>query len=210
MRCRVGQRVRFWAKCPRTRARVSCVSVPERSSSRRFSCSRFRPLPRSLRDVIAAPDAGLLCNWFDMIDQSSEGRKTMKTILVGYDDSESSQRALLRAGEVAQAFGAEVHVTSVTPMLVGTPRSMGPYDPADPPSEHEKQLEHARALLGEQGITASTKSAHGDPADAILEVADEVDADLIVLGTHERSLLERALGMSVSGAVSRKAHRDLL
>lgn len=86
----------------------------------------------------------------------------------------------------------------------------GPYDPADPPSEHLKQLQHAQALLVHQGVRATLEPAHGDPAHMILEIADQVDADLIVLGTNERPLLEHALGMSVSGAVSRKARRDVL
>lgn len=134
----------------------------------------------------------------------------MKTILLGYDDTEPSMRALARAAEIANAFGAKVHVTSVAPVLAGVPRGAGPYDATDPPSEHLKQLRHAQALLAHQGIEATVAPAHGDPADMILEVADKVDADLIVLGTNERPLLERALGMSVSGAVSRKARRDVL
>ena len=134
----------------------------------------------------------------------------MKTILVGYDGTEPSKAALRRAAEIAKALGAEIHVTSVTPVLVGGARSMGPYDPADPPEEHTKQLEEAKALLAEQGITPRLDPASGDPADAILELADRTDADLIVLGSHERSVVEHALGMSVSGAVSRKAHRDVL
>jgi nucleotide-binding universal stress UspA family protein len=134
----------------------------------------------------------------------------MKTILVGYDDTEPSKNALQRAAEIAKALGLAVHVTSVAPVLVGGPRAMGPYDPTDPPQEHMQQLERAQALLAEHGITASLDPAIGDPADAILEVADQVNADLIVLGSHERSLIEHALGMSVSGTVSRKAHRDVL
>lgn len=134
----------------------------------------------------------------------------MKTILIGFDGTDVSKNALRRGAEIAKAFGANVHVTSVAPVLVGGPRSMGPYDPADPPAEHEKQLEEARALLAEEGVTATLDPATGDVADAILEVADSVDADLIVLGSHERSLVEHALGMSVSGTVSRKAHRDVL
>ncbi len=134
----------------------------------------------------------------------------MKTILVGYDDSEPSKSALRGAAEIAKAFGAALHVTSVAPVLVGGPRGMGPYDPTDPPEEHVKQLERAQALLAQEGVTATLDPAHGDPAEAILEVADRVNADLIVLGSHERSLIEHALGMSVSGTVSRKAHRDVL
>jgi nucleotide-binding universal stress UspA family protein len=134
----------------------------------------------------------------------------MKTILVGYDDTEPSKYALLRAAEIAKAFGSAVHVTSIAPVLVGGPRAMGPYDPTDPPQEHMQQLERAQALLAEQGISATLDTAIGDPAGAILDVADQVNADLIVLGSHERSLIEHALGMSVSGTVSRKAHRDVL
>ena len=134
----------------------------------------------------------------------------MKTILVGYDDTEPSKNALRRAAELAKALGANMHVTSVTPVLAGGPRGMGPYDPTDPPAEHAKQLEEAQEILGSEGITASLDPASGDAAGAILEVADSVDADLIVLGSHERSLIEHTLGMSVSGTVSRKAHRDVL
>lgn len=134
----------------------------------------------------------------------------MKTILVGYDDTEPSKRALGQAADIAKAFGANLHVTSVAPVLVGGPRSGGPYDPADPPSAHREQLDRATALLQERGITPTVEEAHGDPAEMIITVADQVDADLIVLGSHERSLVEHALGMSVSGAVSRKAHRNVL
>ena len=134
----------------------------------------------------------------------------MKTILVGYDDTEESKRALLRAAEIAKALHSKVHVTSVTPLLVGTPRTMGPYDPTEPPAEHMAQLEHAQALLGEHGIEPTLEEAHGDPADMIVEVAETIGADLIVLGSHERSLIERALELSVSGAVARRAHSDVL
>jgi nucleotide-binding universal stress UspA family protein len=139
-----------------------------------------------------------------------ERRFEVKTILLAYDGTEPSERALARAAELAKAFDAAVHVTSVAPMLVGTTRGMGPYDPADPPSAHMTQLESARVLLAQEGVTATLAPAHGDAVDAILEIADKVDADLIVLGSHERSLVEHALGMSVSGRVTRKAHRDVL
>jgi len=134
----------------------------------------------------------------------------MKTILVGYDGTEQSRNALGRAAELAKVLGSKVVVTSVAPMLITAGRSMGPYDPADPPEAHESQLGEARTLLEAQGITPTLEEGHGDPADVILEIADKADADLIVLGSNERSLLERALGMSVSGEVSRKAHRDVL
>ena len=52
----------------------------------------------------------------------------MKTIVLGYDDSDPAKRALERTAKLATAFGAKVIVTSVAPMLVGR---AGPVDPAD-------------------------------------------------------------------------------
>ena len=75
-------------------------------------------------------------------------RITMKTIVLGYDDSDPAKRALERAAELATAFGAKVIVTSVAPMLVG--RAGGPVDPADPPDEHKRELTHAASFLAER------------------------------------------------------------
>ena len=72
------------------------------------------------------------------------------------------------------------------------------------------QLVCAQARLANVGVTATLVPAHGDPVEAILAIADKVDADLIVLGSHDRPLIEHVLGMSVSGGVARKAHRDVL
>ena len=136
----------------------------------------------------------------------------MKTIVVGYDDTESSKRALHRAAELARAFNASVVVTSVAPLLVGAAaaRGLSGFDPADPPEAHREQLAHAAELLREQGVAASFELGAGDPASEILELADTWKADLIVVGARERSLLERLLEPSVSASVERRAHRDVL
>lgn len=132
----------------------------------------------------------------------------MKTIVLGYDDSDAAKRGLERTAELSSAFGSKVIVTSVAPMLVG--RAGGPVDPADPPDEHKRELVRAASFLGERGIDADFDLGLADPASHIVELAEQRGADLIVVGTHEPSVLERLLGLSVSRKVERKAHCDVL
>ncbi len=134
----------------------------------------------------------------------------MKSIVVGYDGSEASDRALDRVGDLAAAFGSAVTVTSVAQVMTSTGHGGGSVDPTDPPEAHSAMLETARARLAERGVTAEVTLAVGSPADAILQLADECSADLIVVGTREPSLLERLLGHSVSESVQRHAHCDVL
>jgi nucleotide-binding universal stress UspA family protein len=132
----------------------------------------------------------------------------MKTIVVGYDETEPAKRALEQAAELASAFGAKVIVTSIARKIVG--KGIGPVDPADPSELHREELKHAAAFLAERNLDGEYELALGDPASEIVELAERRGADLIVVGTHEPSLLARLLGLSVSGAVQRKAHCDVL
>jgi nucleotide-binding universal stress UspA family protein len=134
----------------------------------------------------------------------------MKTIVVGYDETEPAKRALDRAAELAEAFGAKLIVTSVAPVLVPIGRGAGPIDPTDTPQEHREELERARERLTGRNVEAEFVPAVGEPADTIVMLAEERDADLIVVGTREPNVLERLLGQSVSQSVSRQAHCDVL
>lgn len=135
-----------------------------------------------------------------------------KKILVGYARDHASAVALARAAEIAREDGAHLIVTSIAPLMptASAGRGVGPYDPADPPDEHRAALEHARQLLEPTQVIAGFDLEVGDPADAIVALADRHGADLIVVGSHERSFLDRLLHGSVSGAVGRQAHCDVL
>jgi len=134
------------------------------------------------------------------------------TIVVGIDDTEPSKRALERVAEIAQVRQAKIVVTSIAPVLVGMAagHGIGPFDPADPPETHQIELLHAKDFLAEHDLEAEISFGVGEPAEAIVSLAEKQDADLIVVGTSEPDFLHRLLSGSVSQAVARKAHCDVL
>jgi len=137
----------------------------------------------------------------------------MKKILVGYDDTESARQALTRAVEYARAFDASLVVASVAPLLVNAGRGMGAIDPVSDEEEHQRQLQTARDLIeafSGAAVTSEYVTAVGDPVETIVALADEHEVDLIVVGTREPSMIARLFGQSVSSAVARHAHRDVL
>lgn len=134
----------------------------------------------------------------------------MKTILVGYDDTDASRRALDRALDLAKAFGSKLVITSVAPVAAAVARGGGALDPADSPDRHRDELRAAVDRAKQAGIAADSVLAVGHPAEAILDLAEEHAVDIIVVGTREPGMLERLLGQSTSGAVARRAHCDVL
>src|ERR1700750_3306355 len=110
----------------------------------------------------------------------------MKTIVVGYDESDPSHRALERAATLATAYDARLIVTSVARATEEKRRTVAP-----PPRDYAEDLAHARAYLEDRGVRASYVAAEGEPARMIATVAEQHGADLIVVGTREAGLVER-------------------
>ncbi len=123
----------------------------------------------------------------------------METIVVAYDDTEPAKRALRRAAELAEKLDARLVVTSVTTV-----------DEASYGDTELEELAHARGLLDAEGVEAEYQPAIGEPADAIVEVAERHGADLIVVGTRDPGAVQRMLGYSVSQGVLRRARCDVL
>ena len=155
----------------------------------------------------------------------------MNTIVVGYDGSDAAERALGRAADIAQVFSARLVVVSVSglatvaapvsaaelPPAVAGPVAPGgtvplpkPVSAQEPEELARRQLERARMSLASRKVETEYLVELGDPAARLLEVADQRDADLIVVGSRERGFLERLLGRSVDEAVVRRAERDVL
>ncbi len=146
----------------------------------------------------------------------------MKTILVGYDGTRSAEYALTRAAEQAKAFDSKVIVVSVSsPDPVATTGGafglMPYYYPAtDMVARTDEALwqqhrDRVQAFFADFGLAVEFAGVSGQPAEEIVEVAEEHNVDLIIVGTREPGLLERLFGGgSVSQGVARRAHRDVL
>jgi nucleotide-binding universal stress UspA family protein len=125
----------------------------------------------------------------------------MKKILVAYDGDEPAHLALEQGAELAQAFGAELGVVSVTPWRRGR-LAMDLWADAE---AHGVALKAASDWLRQRGLSATLLSSDGDPADAIERVAEAHDFDTIVVGTRDLGSVGRFMQGSVSEHVATNA-----
>ena len=133
-------------------------------------------------------------------------------IVVGTDGSETAGEAVRQATELAGILSARVHVVSAyEPVGSARLREERRRVPAEmqwmvnPREDVERALEEAAAALRERGVDVATYARQGDPADAILDVAEEQRADLIVVGNKGMSGAKRFLLGSVPNKVSHHA-----
>ena len=128
----------------------------------------------------------------------------IRVILHPTDFSESSEAAAHMAHMLARDLGARLvilHVASLEVIMDGTPA-------ADTnPGVYKDALEHVRKRLdgGDLKYPVETRISRGFTAEGILQTAEEVGCDLIVMGTHGRTGLKRALMGSVAESVLPKA-----
>jgi nucleotide-binding universal stress UspA family protein len=130
-----------------------------------------------------------------------------ETVVVGADGSATAAEAVRTAIELVKMTGGKLHiVTAYKPQQLSTP--------AGEVEHYAKALDSgdvAEALiadLGSQarvaGVEAETHRKSGSPADAICELASEVNADLIVVGNKGMAGVRRVLG-SVPNSVAHQA-----
>jgi nucleotide-binding universal stress UspA family protein len=137
-----------------------------------------------------------------------------ESIVVGTDGSETAQRAVAEAGQLAKAVGGSVHLVSAYQPLRGA-RVVGASGGAaetwevKPDSVVQSVLEEAAAAVRMNGVEAEAHMVAGDPADALLEVAERVNADLLVVGNRGMHGMTRVLG-SVPNKVSHRARCSVL
>jgi nucleotide-binding universal stress UspA family protein len=133
-----------------------------------------------------------------------------QSILVAYDDTEPSRRALERAAALAEGAGSTVLVTSIAPLQHSLPRAPATPERERPHQASHEDVERATASLVERGISAESVEATGDPASAIADLAERRGVDLVVVGSRGLGPVQRLLGQSVSQAVSRRVRCDVL
>ena len=130
-------------------------------------------------------------------------------VLVAVDGSPLSERALTYAIETfPDALITSMYVINPVDSVIdveagGLPVAEGWYENA----KEEATRIHATAtdLAAERGVELETVTEVGKPARAILEYADDHDVDQIVMGSHGRSGIDRALLGSVAETVTRRA-----
>jgi nucleotide-binding universal stress UspA family protein len=131
----------------------------------------------------------------------------MKHILVGFDGSANSLRALEEALEVAQP---ETRITVVAAAQPPAPPDYDVPDGTEDLGQREHELDDARRLLEELGRTGEVVAVNGAPADVLVEEAEQRGADLIVVGRRGLTGAERLVMGSVSAKVARTAACSVL
>jgi nucleotide-binding universal stress UspA family protein len=134
-----------------------------------------------------------------------------RTILVAVDGSPDAAAALRHAASLARDQHAKLIVLTVAqpaPAQVISPAAVLP-PPIDPDDTFSRILRDAvDELPADVGV--ETQLTHGRPARRILEIADERDCDLIVMGAHGHGRLHHALIGSVSDKVLRVSRLPVL
>ena len=135
-----------------------------------------------------------------------------RSIVVGTDGSDTATQAVRQAVELASAVGAKVELVSayepVPAQRLREERRDAPEDlqwAINPREDVDATLDSAQELARAAGVEVNIYSRQGDPADAILDVAEEREADLIIVGNKGMTGAKRFLLGSVPNKVSHHA-----
>ena len=139
------------------------------------------------------------------------------SIVVGTDGSDTATQAVRQAVDLAKVVGATLELVSayepVPAQRLQQERREAPEDlqwAINPREDVDATLEAAAGLAREAGISVNTYARQGDPADAILDVAEEQEADLVIVGNKGMTGAKRFLLGSVPNKVSHHAPCSVL
>jgi nucleotide-binding universal stress UspA family protein len=140
-----------------------------------------------------------------------------RSIVVGTDGSDTATQAVRQAVDLAGLLGAKLELVSayepVSEQRLAQERRQAPEDlqwVINPREDVDATLEAAAEVARAAGVEVSVYARQGDPADAILDVAEEQEADLIVVGNKGMTGAKRFLLGSVPNKVSHHAPCSVL
>ena len=138
-----------------------------------------------------------------------------KSVVVGSDGSATAEIALAKAIELATLAGARLHVVSAyepaaARVTGGAPQAEEYQFTASPSYKADSVLERALSRARAEGLTVEQHAPKGSPADAIVRVAQENDADVIVIGSVGMTGAKGRIFGSVPNKVSHHTPGDLL
>jgi nucleotide-binding universal stress UspA family protein len=140
-----------------------------------------------------------------------------RSIVVGTDGSDTATQAVRHAVDLALAVGAKLELVSayepVSQQRLSEERRQAPEDlqwAINPREDVDATLEAAAEVAREAGVAVDIYPRQGDPADAILDVAEEREADLIIVGNKGMTGAKRFLLGSVPNKVSHHAPCSVL
>lgn len=135
-----------------------------------------------------------------------------RTILLAYDGTEEGRLALREGARLALICQSSVVLMAVVEPLpetfVGDFGTV--YMPEDRSPNVQRILDEGKERLVRMGFTPQTRLELGDPAERIRSVAQEVGADLVVVGHHKQGALARWLLGSVTTSLSNTLACSLL
>ncbi len=140
------------------------------------------------------------------------------SIVVGTDGSDTATKAVREAVVIAHALGAPLDIVSAYPRVSEAVQRRaeahvrsGRLAPEDvhwalnPQEDVEAGLAEAAEIAREAGVEVTVHAREGDPADAILDVAQEQDARLVIVGNKGMRGAKRILMGSVPNNVAHQA-----
>ncbi len=140
-----------------------------------------------------------------------------KSIVVGTDGSDTATQAVRQAVDLARSVGAKLEFVSayepVPAQRLSEERRQAPEDlqwAINPREDVDATLEAAATIAREAGVPVDVYARQGDPADAVLDVAEEREADLIIVGNKGMTGAKRFLLGSVPNKVSHHAPCSVL
>jgi len=140
-----------------------------------------------------------------------------KAIVVGTDGSETAKKAVETAAELAKQGGGDLHIvmaaTTVPESRLRSERAGVPDDVAhtvNPNEDTEAALKEDADRLKGDDINVHTHAKSGDPADAIIDVAEANGADLIVVGNKGMTGAKRFFLGAVPNKISHHAPCSVL